>query len=52
MTTTRDVINDVHRLLGLTDSGNVLPESVYQDNLRSFNQMIDSWNTEIGRAHV
>ena len=46
MTTTRDVINDVHRLLGLTDSGNVLPESVYQDNLRSFNQMIDSWNTE------
>ena len=46
MTTTRDVINDVHRLLGLTDSGNVLPESVYQDNLRSFNQMIYSCNTE------
>ena len=33
-------------LLNLTASGNVLPEVNYQDNLRAFNQMIDSWNTE------
>jgi hypothetical protein len=46
MTTARDLINDAHRLLGLTASGNVLPEVVYQDNLNALNQMIDSWNTE------
>lgn len=45
-TTARDLINDTHRLLNLTASGNVLPESNYQDNLRSLNQMIDSWNLE------
>jgi hypothetical protein len=45
-TTTRDLINDAHRLLNLTASGNVLPEVNYQDNLRALNQMIDSWNTE------
>jgi len=46
MTTARDVIYDTHRLLKLADSGNVLPESAYQDNLRSLNQMLDSWSTE------
>jgi hypothetical protein len=45
-TTVRDLINDAHRLLNLTASGNVLPESNYQDNLRALNQMVDSWNTE------
>ena len=44
--TARDLINDAHRLLGLTASGNVLPEVVYQDNINAFNMMIDSWNTE------
>ena len=46
MTTARDLINDAHRLLNLVDSGNALPESVYQDNFRSFNQLLDSWSTE------
>lgn len=46
MTTARDVIYDTHRLLKLVDSGNVAPESVYQDNLRTLNQMLDSWSTE------
>lgn len=46
MTTARQLIGDAHRLLGLVASGNALPESDYQDNLRAFNQMIDSWNTE------
>jgi len=46
ITTARDLINDAHRLLNLTASGNVLPEVNYQDNLRALNQMIDSWNTE------
>lgn len=45
-TTARELINDAHRLLNLTASGNVLPEVNYQDNLRSMNQMIDSWNAE------
>jgi hypothetical protein len=30
----------------LVNSGNVLPEAVYHDNLVALNQMIDSWNTE------
>jgi hypothetical protein len=46
MTTARDVISDVHRLLNLVNSGNALPESVFQDNLRSMNRMLDSWSTE------
>jgi hypothetical protein len=46
MTTVRELLNGAHRLLNLTDSGNVLPEAVYQDNLPALNQMIDSWNTE------
>lgn len=46
MTTARDLLNGAHRLLGLTDSGNVLPEAVYQDNLPALNQMLESWNTE------
>ena len=46
MYTVRELLNGAHRLLGLTDSGNVLPESVYQDNLPALNQMLDSWNTE------
>ena len=46
MTTARDLINDAHRLLNLVDSGNALPESVYQDNFRSLNQLLDSWSTE------
>jgi len=46
MTTARQLIGDAHRLLGLVASGNVLPEADYQDNLRAFNQMIDSWSTE------
>lgn len=46
MTTVRDLLNGAHRLLGLTDSGNVLPEAVYQDNLPALNQMLESWHTE------
>ena len=46
MATTRELLNGAHRLLGLVNSGNVLPEAVYQDNLIALNQMIDSWNTE------
>jgi hypothetical protein len=46
MPTVRDLLNGAHRLLGLVNSGNVLPEAVYQDNLIALNQMIDSWNTE------
>jgi hypothetical protein len=46
MTTTRELLGGAHRLLGLVNSGNVLPEAVYQDNLIALNQMIDSWNTE------
>ena len=45
-TTARTLIGDAHRLLNLTASGNVLPEVNYQDNLRAFNQMIESWSTE------
>ena len=45
-TTARQLLNDTHRLLFLTASGNVVPEVDYQDNLRTLNQMIDSWNTE------
>ena len=46
MTTARELLGGAHRLLGLVNSGNVLPEAVYQDNLIALNQMIDSWNTE------
>lgn len=46
MATTRELLNGAHRLLGLVNSGNVLPEAVYQDNLIALNQMVDSWNTE------
>jgi hypothetical protein len=46
MLTARTLIGDAHRLLGLVASGNVLPEANYQDNLRTLNQMIESWNTE------
>lgn len=46
MTTVRELLNDTHRLLNLTASGNVVPEVDYQDNLRTLNQMLDSWNTE------
>ena len=46
MPTARDLLNGAHRLLGLVNSGNVLPEAVYQDNLVALNQMIESWNTE------
>ena len=46
MATTRELLSGAHRLLGLVNSGNVLPEAVYQDNLVALNQMIDSWNTE------
>ena len=46
MITSRDLISDAHRLLGLAASGNALPESVYQDNLAALNQMIDSWSIE------
>ena len=46
MTTVRELLNGAHRLLGLTSSGNVLPEAVYQDNLPALNQMLDSWTTE------
>jgi hypothetical protein len=45
-TTARQLLNDTHRLLFLTASGNVVPEVDYQDNLRTLNQMLDSWNTE------
>ena len=46
MPTARDLLNGAHRLLGLVNSGNVLPEAVYQDNLVALNQMIESWDTE------
>ena len=46
MTTARTLIGDAHRLLGLTASGNVIPEAAYQDNLRTMNQMLESWSTE------
>jgi len=46
MATVRELLGGAHRLLGLVNSGNVLPEAVYQDNLVAMNQMIDSWNTE------
>jgi len=46
VTTVRELLNDTHRLLNLTASGNVVPEVNYQDNLRTLNQMLDSWNTE------
>ena len=46
MATTRELLSGAHRLLGLVNSGNVLPEAVYQDNLVALNQMLDSWNTE------
>ena len=46
MPTARDLLGGAHRLLGLVNSGNVLPEAVYQDNLVALNQMIESWNTE------
>jgi len=46
MATARDILNDAHRLLNLTSSGNTLPEAVLQDNLRSLNEMIESWGTE------
>jgi len=46
MPTTRELLGGAHRLLGLVNSGNVLPEAVYQDNLVALNQMIDSWSTE------
>jgi hypothetical protein len=46
MVTTRELLSGAHRLLGLVNSGNVLPEAVYQDNLIALNQMIDSWSTE------
>jgi hypothetical protein len=46
MATTRELLSGAHRLLGLVNSGNVLPEAVYQDNLIALNQMIDSWSTE------
>ena len=42
MATTRELLSGAHRLLGLVNSGNVLPEAVYQDNLVALNQMIDS----------
>jgi len=46
MITARTLVGDAHRLLGLANSGNVLPEAVYQDNLRTMNQMIESWSIE------
>ena len=46
MATTRELLGGAHRLLGLVNSGNVLPEAVYQDNLVALNQMIESWDTE------
>ena len=46
MATTRELLSGAHRLLGLVNSGNVLPEAVYQDNLVALNQMIDSCSTD------
>jgi hypothetical protein len=46
MATVRELLGGAHRLLGLVNSGNVLPEAVYQDNLVAMNQMIESWDTE------
>lgn len=46
MTTPRDIIGATHRLLGRVQAGDALPEAVFQDNLASFNRMIDSWSAE------
>jgi len=44
--TAREMIGGAHRLLNLANAGNALPEAVYQENLISLNQMIDSWSIE------
>ncbi len=46
MTTPRDIIGATHRLLGRVQAGDALSEAVFQDNLASFNRMIDSWSAE------
>lgn len=42
----RNLVSRAHRLLGVVESGNALPEAVYQDGLFAFNAMIEAWATE------
>ena len=42
----RDIIGRAHRLLGIVQSGDALPEADYQDGLVALNAMISSWQTE------
>ncbi|SRR6266550_873175 len=43
---TQDIIKRALRLLGVLASGNPLPADQLTDGLESFNDMVDSWNTE------
>lgn len=46
MSVARDIIGRAHRLLGIVQSGDSLPEAEYQDGLVALNAMISSWQTE------
>lgn len=46
MSVARDIIGRAHRLLGIVQSGDALPEADYQDGLIALNAMISSWQTE------
>lgn len=46
MSVARDIIGRAHRLLGIVQSGDALPEAEYQDGLIALNAMISSWQTE------
>jgi hypothetical protein len=46
MSTAREVIQASHRLLGQVQSGDSMPEALFQDHLSSFNRMLDSWSAE------
>lgn len=46
MATARDVIERAHRLLGLVQAGDVMPEAHYVAGLQSLNALIESWQLE------
>ena len=46
MATARDVIERAHRLLGLVQAGDVMPEAHYVAGLQSLNVLIESWQLE------
>lgn len=46
MSSARDLIGRAHRLLGLTVSGDALPEAALQDGLTSLNTLVGTWQTE------